>query len=64
MEAPRSIIAWAKSPARPGGVIISAADRTAALPSSASSRATTRSTLVSIGVASAPKAMAAIAAAV
>jgi hypothetical protein len=64
IDEPRSIIAWAKSPARPAGTIAAAAARMAALPASASTLATTRSTLVSTGAVSWPKAMAAIAAAV
>ena len=66
---PRSIIAWAKSPASASGVIASAAARIAALPAGngsaiANSRATTRSTLASTTTARRPKAIAATAAAV
>jgi len=67
--APRSIIAWAKSPARASGVIRPAAAWIAALPPGsgapiANSRATTRSTLASTTTARRPKAIAATEAAV
>ncbi len=67
--APRSIIAWAKSPARRSGVSIRARSsingRAAGNGvSMASSRATTRTTLPSTGVALRAKAIAVIAAAV
>ena len=67
--APRSISAWAKSPARRAGVSVAASRLISGLAAgsgvaTANSRATTRSMLPSTGVARAPKAMAAIAAAV
>ena len=67
--APRSIIAWAKSPARFSGVSVAARRRISGLlPGSgwvtAKSRVTTRSILPSTAVALRSKAMAAIAAAV
>ena len=67
--APKSIIAWAKSPARVSGVSASASALISVLAvgsgvARAKSRATTRSILPSTGVARLPKAMAATAAAV
>jgi hypothetical protein len=64
--APKSIIAWAKSPARPGGIIASTSRSIPALVSRLSpcSREMTRSTLVSTAAASSPKAIAAMAEAV
>ena len=69
MAAPRSIIAWAKSPGRLAGVRVAARRRNSLLAAgsgwrTANSRATTRSMLPSTGVAGSPKAIAAIAAAV
>ncbi len=69
MVAPRSISAWAKSPARAGGISVAVRRRISAFAagnssSTANSRATTRSILPSTGAARASNAMAAIAAAV
>ena len=67
--APRSIIAWAKSPGRAFGVRLSASALISDFAAgsgvvTANRRATTRSILPSTGVAGRPKAIAAMAAAV